>query len=398
MTATLRLSVLRQVLLAVCLVALSANGLFAAAWDPAAADYSGNKGKKIYVSKLGDNSDGSSWQKAFHTIQAGLSAVPDAKGGHQVIVRPDRYVEANLAPPHAGAAGSYNALIGDFDGSLGSGGKGWMLLDCSDPEKGFKSWDWWGPFRATDKNWPTGNKTGETFSSIVCDRWIIRNMYTAGGDAGLFWDLTDKSGQGFTVIVEDCISTGRAFGGGVCYPIVRPNEPSVFRRCYFLALDFVGDTAGVLVGGWEKTMPEYPHVVFEDCTMVNPDNAVAMSYASHCARAKFVNCRLIALNFTQPEMGGKSTGIICTQGHSPTGKLHVDLEDCILAGYSVLTPGKDSEVASYSLKGKVQAYIQFKQPMPEGFERIGLWPTELFTQIAPPRTPEELKAGTPKAK
>jgi hypothetical protein len=132
--------------------------------------------------------------------------------------------------------------------------------------------------------------------------------------------------------------------------------------------------------------------------MVNPDNAVAMSYASHCARAKFVNCRLIALNFTQPEMGGKSTGIICTQGHSPTGKLHVDLEDCILAGYSVLTPGKDSEVASYSLKGKVQAYIQFKQPMPEGFERIGLWPTELFTQIAPPRTPEELKAGTPKAK
>lgn len=398
MTATPCLRWVRKAVLSACFVALSANALLAAVWDPAAADYAGHKGKKIYVSKLGDNSDGSSWEKAFHTIQAGLSAVPDDKGGYQVIVRPDRYVEANLAPAHAGAAGSYNALIGDFDGSLGSGAKGWMLLDCGDPEKGFKSWDWWGPFRATDKDWATGNKTGETFSAIVCDRWIIRNMYTAGGDAGLFFDLTNKSGHGFTVVVEDCVSTGRAFGGGVCYPIVRPKEPSVFRRCYFLSLDFVGDTCAVLMGGWEKTMPEYPHAVFEDCTLVNPDNAVAISYASHCARAKFVNCRMIVLNFTQPEMGGRSTGIICTQGHSPTGKLHVDLEDCILAGYSVLTPGPESEAASYSLKGTVQAYVQFKQPMPKGFERIGLWPVDLFAQMAPPRTPEELKAGGPKAK
>jgi hypothetical protein len=120
-----------------------ANELHAASWDPAAADYVGRKGKTIYVSKLGDNSDGSSWQKAFQTIQAALSAVPDDKGGHQILVRPDRYVEANLAPAFQGAAGSYNALIGDFDGSLGSGAKGWTLLDSSDPKKGFKSWDWW---------------------------------------------------------------------------------------------------------------------------------------------------------------------------------------------------------------------------------------------------------------
>jgi hypothetical protein len=385
-------------LLGFCVVAAAANSLQAAAWDPMGGDYSGHRGKTIYVSKLGDNSDGSSWQKAFRTIQAALAAVPDDKGGHKIIVRPDRYVEANLAPAHPGAAGSYNALIGDFDGSLGSGAKGWMLLDCSDPEKGFKSWDWWGPFAATDKNWPTGNKTGKTFSAAVCDRWIIRNMYTAGGDAGLFWDMTDKSGQGFTVIVEDCVSTGRAFGGGVCYPVVRPNEPTIFRRCYFLSLDWVGDTCGVLIGGWEKTMPKYPHAIFEDCTMVNPDNAVAISYASHCARAKFVRCRMIVLNFTQPEMGGKSTGIICTQGHSPAGKLHVDLEDCVLAGYSVLTPGKEAEAASYTLKGKVQAYVQFKQPMPEGFIRLGLWPTELFAQMAPPKTPAELKAGTQTSK
>jgi hypothetical protein len=377
---------------------VSAAPMHAAGWDPMAADYSGHKGKTIYVSKLGDNSDGSSWQKAFRTIQAALSAVPDDKGGHRVLIRPDRYGEANLAPAHPGEAGSYNALIGDFDGKLGSGAKGWVLLDSSDPEKGFKSWDWWSAIAATDKNWATGNKTGETFSAVVCDRWIFRNIYTAGSDAGLFWDLTDKSGQGFTVVVEDCVGTGRAFGAGVCYPVVRPEEPSVFRRCYFLALDYVGDTCAVLLGGSEKEMPKYPHAVFEDCTMVNPDNAVAISYASKCARAKFVRCRMIVLNFTQPEMGGKSTGILCTQGHSPEGKLHVDLEDCILAGYSIATPGKDAEALSYTTKGKVQAYVQFKQSVPEGFERLGLWPEELFQQMAPPKTPEDIKAWALKAK
>ena len=341
----------------------------------------------LHVSKQGDNSDGLSWQTAYHTIQKALDAVPDDRGGHKILVRPDTYVEANLAPAHKGAAGAYNALIGDIDGSLGSGAKGWVVIDSGDPEKGFKSWDWWGPMRASDKHWPHGNNQ-ETFSSIVCDRWIFRNLYTAGGDAGFFWDLTNKSGEGFTVIVENCVGTGRAFGGGVVYPTVRPGEPSVFRHCYFLALDWVGDTAAVLVGGWEKTMPDHPHTVFEDCTLVHPDNAVAISYASHCARAKFVNCRMIVLNFTQPEMGGKSTGILCTQGHAPTGRLHVDLEDSILAGYSLFTPGSDSEAISYTTKGKVQAYVQFKQDVPEGFERLGTWPVKLFEQMAPPKCEE----------
>ena len=345
----------------------------------------------LHVSKLGDNSDGSTWTKAFRTIQAALEAVPDDQGGHQIVVRPDTYVEANLAPARKGAAGAYNALVGDFDGSLGSGATGWVVIDSGDPEKGFKSWDWWGPIRATDKHWPHGNNQ-ETFSSIIWDRWTFRHLYVAGGDAGLFFDLTDKSGEGFTVVVEDCVGTGRAFGGGVCYPSVRAGEPSVFRRCYFLALDWVGDTAAVLMGGSEKSMPEHPHAVFEDCTLVHPDNAVALSYASHCARARFRGCRLIVLNFTQPEMGGQSTGIICTQGHSSTGRLHVDLEDCLLAGYSVFTPGPAAEAASCTTKGKVQAYVQFKQSVPEGFERLGLWPTELFSQMAPPRSPAELKS------
>lgn len=351
---------------------------------PSEADESASTPVTLFVSKLGDNSDGSSWEKAFSTIQRALDAVPDGRGGHRIIIRPDSYVEANLAPSHKGALGAYNALIGDFDGSLGSGAQGWVLVDSGDPETGFKSWDWWSSIRASDKNWHGGNNQ-ETFSSIIWDRWKLRNLYVSGGDAGLFWDLTNKSGEGFTVVVEDCVGIGRAFGAGIAYPTVRPGEPSVFRRCYFLALDWNGDTAAVLLGGSEKTMPTDPHAIFEDCTLVHPDNAVAISYASHCARAKFSNCRMITLNFTQPEMGGKSTGILCTEGHAPTGRLHVDLEDCVLAGYSLFTPGIASEALSYTTKGKVQAYVQFKQSVPSDFERLAGWPVDLFSQMAPPQ-------------
>lgn len=351
--------------------------------DPSASGYSGRKGVKIYVSKSGNNSDGTSWTNAVHSIQAALSAIPDDKGGHTIIVRPDTYAEANLSVVYKGAKGSYNLIIGDTDGRLGSGTTGRIIIDAGDPQKGFKSYDWWSTIRATSKGWRP-EYTEQTFSSICWDRWILRSLYTSGSDAGFFWDLTDKSGEGFTVIVEDCVGIGRAFGGGLCYPVVRPDEPSIFRRCYFLALDWVGDTGAVLVGGSEETMPVHPHLIMEDCTLVHPDNALAMSYASNCVNIKAVNCRFIVLNFTQPEMGGKSTGIICTQGHGKKGKLHVDLEDCILAGYSVFTNGEDGKAVSFTTKGKVQAYVQFKQPIPEGFERINLWPVQLFDDMAIP--------------
>ena len=57
------------------------------------------QGVTIYVSKQGDNTDGSSWQKAFHTIQRALDAVPDNRGGHKIVVRP--VVRSNIfsAPP-----------------------------------------------------------------------------------------------------------------------------------------------------------------------------------------------------------------------------------------------------------------------------------------------------------
>ena len=62
-------------------------------------------GQNLYVSKLGDNSDGSSWSRAFRTVQAARNAVPDTRGGHRIIVRPDTYMEANLFATQRGAAG-----------------------------------------------------------------------------------------------------------------------------------------------------------------------------------------------------------------------------------------------------------------------------------------------------
>lgn len=352
--------------------------------DPSEMDYTGRVGDKIYVSKLGNNGDGTTWENAFHTIQSALLAIPDDRGGHIIIVRPDTYIEANLSTAHKGAKGSYNLLVGDSDGSFGSGATGRIIIDSGDPQKGFKSYDWWSTIRATKKGW-SAEHMEQTFSSISWDRWILRNLYTSGSDAGFFWDLTDQSGNGFTVIVEDCVGIGRAFGGGVCYPIVRRDEPSIFRRSYFMALDWVGDSAAVLVGGSELDMPEFPHLLLEDCTLVHPDNALAMSYASNNVRVKAIDCSLIVLNFTQPEMGGKSTGIISTENHGLNGRLHIDLENCSIAGYSVFTVGEEGKVVSYTTKGKVQAYVQFKQTVPEGIERINLWPTKLFDAIAIPR-------------
>ena len=360
-------------------LATLAAPLWAATTVPGDADYSGRKGTTLYVSKAGDNSDGSSWARAFHKIQDALNAVPDAEGGHRVIVRPDNYMEPNLETVHKGAAGAYNLLIGDVDGSLGSGAKGWVVVDAGDAKTGFKSWDWWTNMRASTTNWNVGNNK-TNFSCIVWDRWALRNIYATGSDAGLFWDLTHENGKPFTVLVEDCVGIGRAFGGGVAYPAVRKDEPCMFRRCYFLALDWGGDTGAVLIGGWKDSMPDSPHVVFEDCTLVHPDNAVQVSFASLAVRAKFKDCRMIVLNFSQPQIS-PSTGIICCQ--TDKSKLHVDLEDCILAGYSVFRNGLKDKRITYTTKGKVQAYVQFQQSVPKGFERLGTWPTKLFSTMAP---------------
>lgn len=369
-------------LIALLLVLGCRAGLAAAPWDPDAADYAGRQGVTLYVSKQGDNSDGSSWPKAFHTIQAALRAVPDDQGGHRIIVRPDTYVEANLYPAHSGARGSYNLLIGDSDGRWGSGGAGWVVIDSGDPAKGFKSLDWWSTMRATTQGW-SPEHTAPTFSSIIWDRWILRNLYATGGDAGLFWDLTDKSGSGFTVVVEDCVGIGRAFGGGFGYPVVREAEPLVFRRCYLMCLDWWGDAGGLAIGAHNAAPPTCPDAICEDCTLVGPDNAVQILNPSRYVRVKLKDCRLIVLNFSQPR-GTPSSGIICSDVADPK-YAHLDLEDCTLAGYKVFGTGPHAGRISYTTKGTVRAYVQFEQTVPEGFERLGLWPVDLFRSLGPRR-------------
>jgi len=394
-----------MVLSVVCGASVLMHRAAAAPWDPAAADYTGNKGRTIYVSKQGDNSDGSTWHKAFHTIQAALLAVPDDKGGHRVAIRPDTYEEANLYPSFRGAKGSYNLLVGDSDGKLGSGATGWVVIESSCPgvaartdptkptgnptwkiitsdlpETGLKCVDWWGPFKCEPE-----------YSGSIWDRWIYRNLYVCGSEGGPGWDLTCDKGKEHSAVVENCVGTGRFAGAAVMAHAPRKDEPVVFRNCYFANLDWWGDAGGVYVRGESKTMPEVPHATFENCTIVSPDNALQAGYPGVdelCSRVTFKNCRLIVLNFSQPH-GTPSSGIICC-GCKDGKQLHVDFEDTVMMGFKVF--GTRAGNVSYTVKGKVQAYVQFQQPVPQGFERLRVWPIELFSRIAPPARPEDLNA------
>jgi hypothetical protein len=277
-------------------------------------------------------------------------------------------------------------LVGDWDGSLGSGTHGWVVIDSSDPEKGFKSYDWWGPIRAYKQGWSPQHRQ-ETFSAIDWDRWAIRRCYVTGGDAGLFFDLVDKA-QPFSVLVEDCFSAGRAFGGGTANVLSRPGEPSVFRRCQLWCLDWWGDAAGAYVRAEHPELPDDPDVLFEDCTLAGPDNALQAGNPGYSgyARVKLKDCRLVSLNFSQPQ-GQPGTGVIFS---TIEGKLlHVDLEDCTLMGYKVFGAGKGQ--ITYSIKGDVKAYVQFQQEVPARMQRLGHWPVEVFQTLLPPPEPNPIQ-------
>ena len=369
------------------ILGILAQGTLAQTWDPTATDFAGNRGATVYVSKLGDNTDGLSWATALHTIQAALDRIPDAKGGHRVIVRPDTYVEANLFVPHPGAKGSYNLLFGDTEGLYGSGRKGRIVLDSGDAAKGFKSYDWWGSIRSTSQGWSPEHKE-PTFSAIGWDRWIVRNLYVTGGDAGLFWDCTNRI-EPFTIVVEDCISIGRAFGGGVASCLSRYDEPITFRRCKLWSLDEWGDTAGLYIRVENPAMPERPDVVVEDCTLISPQCALkGGNYGFHTfMRIKVSRSRLIALNFSQPA-GTPTDGVI--QSVQNGKYLHVDLEDSTLMGYRVFGVKVDKDSAGdigYSTLGAVNAYVQWTQEVPEKIHRVGHWPVAAFDAISVPPAP-----------
>lgn len=355
---------------------------------PAVLSWAGDTGideKTIFVSQLGDNSDGSSWSKAFNTIQAALDAIPDGKGGYQILIRPDTYFEANLFPRHKGAKGNYNSITGDFDGSMGSGTSGYVLIDSGDPEqKGFKSYDWWSTFKATQKGW-SKEHTEKTFPATGWDRWALRHLYVTGGDAGLFWDGTDQV-EPFTVVVEDCIGIGRAFGGGVASVLSRPGEPIVFRRCTLWSLDWWGDTAGAYIRVENQRMPDSPDIYFEDCTLVGPQCSMKAGNFGFktFSHVRLERCALVTLNFSQPA-GTPTDGII--QSVEEGKFLSVDLTDCTLMGYKVfgvrVNKGTEQDI-QYTTRGAVQAYIQFQQSIPEGFHRLGHWPAGVFQAITPP--------------
>ena len=204
--------------------------IHAAPFDPGAPDYSGRKGKTLLRIETGR-------QHRRQQLAEGISHDPGGFVGRAGRPRrsshhhPPRHLSWRPGSPRPTKAppGAYNLLIGDCDGSLGSGAVGRVVIDSSDPEKGFKSAD----------SWTT------VLSSMTWDRWKLRNLYATGGDAGLFWDFADKSGEAFTVIVEDCVGIGRAFGGGFGYSATREEEPIVFRRCYLMCFDW-GAGAGAL--------------------------------------------------------------------------------------------------------------------------------------------------------
>lgn len=338
----------------------------------------------FYVSTLGNNADGASWGTAFTSIQAALDAIPDELGGHRVIVRPDTYMESMLSPSHRGAKGAYNELIGDFDGLLGGGRTGWVIIDSGDPDLGFKSYDWHSTIRAMQQGWSEAH-TNETFSAVIWDRWKLRHLYATGSDAGLFWDNTNRV-EPFTVVVEDSVGIGRAFGGGVASCLSRADEPITFRRTHLWALDWWGDTAGAYVRVENPTMPEHPDIVFEDCTMVSPQCALkAGNFGFDTSmRVKLKGCTLGALNFSQPQ-GTPADGVI--QSVEQGKLLSVDLEDSIVMGYKVfgvrVNPDTVEEI-QHTTAGNVQAYVQFQQDVPKGFHRLQQWPVDQFAAIAPP--------------
>lgn len=297
-------------------------------------------------------------------------------------------MEANLYPAHKGAPGAYNTLVGDVDGSLGSGATGRVVIDCGDPAKGFKSYDWWGAIRAYTRGW-SAEHTEPTFSAIGWDRWQLRHLYVTGGDAGLFFDCTDKV-EPFTVVVEDCVSIGRAFGGGVASCLSRPDEPIAFRRCQLWALDWWGDTAGGYVRVENQAMPDRPDVVFEDCTLVAPQCSLkGGNYGFKTfTRARLERCRLITLNFSQPH-GTPTDGIV--QSVEEGRFFLVDFEDCTLMGYKVFgVKVKQDTLADlrYTTKGDCRAYVQFQQDVPDGFLRLTHWPVEAFDSLDLPKPPE----------
>ena len=111
---------------------------------------------------------------------------------------------------------------------------------------------------------------------------------------------------------------------------------------------------------------------------------------------KLTRCKLIALNFSQPQ-GTPTDGIIQSVQHGRY--LHVDLDDSTLMGYKVFGVVVDKETVDelgYTTQGDVRAYVQFQQAVPKGMHRLPGWPADLFDSMAPPPAPAPMVALGPR--
>jgi hypothetical protein len=137
-------------------------------------------------------------------------------------------------------------------------------------------------------------------------------------------------------------------------------------------------------------MPSHPDALFDDCTLVGPDNALQAGSPGYAGftRVALKNCRLVSLNFSQPQ-GKPGTGVIFS---TIEGRfLHVGLEDCTLMGCKIFGAGKGE--INYATKGDVKAYVQFQQDVPKGMHRLGHWPVEVFQTLLTPPPPSSSSAG-----
>jgi hypothetical protein len=161
-------------------------------------------------------------------------------------------------------------------------------------------------------------------------------------------------------------------------------------RCLLWCLDWWGDAAGAYERAEHPEMPSHPDALFDDCTLVGPDNALQAGSPGYAGftRVALKNCRLVSLNFSQPQ-GKPGTGVIfsTTEGRF----LHVDLEDCTLMGCKIFGAGKGE--INYATKGDVKAYVQFQQDVPKGMHRLGHWPVEVFQTLLTPPPPSSSSAG-----
>jgi hypothetical protein len=217
-------------------------------------------------------------------------------------------------------------------------------------------------------------------------------IHTAGSE-GFGWDLTTEKGAEFTTITDHCVCVGRFTGICVGAFVGRKDEPVVFRDSFFMCMDWWGDAAGVYVRAENPQTNDYPDVVIENCTLVGPDNALQAGNPGFdgYTRVHIKDSRLFSLNYSQPH-GEPSTGVIFSTLKGPL--LHVDLEDCLLAGYKIFGAGgmqfgfherPEGGPISYTVKGNTRAYVHYTQPVPEGMERLRFWPVADFEHLLPPQ-------------